>query len=95
MINLNEMQELLKLGTLVSVATWGITEACKPLVKMATKAWSRTAIRVFALVCGGCFGYFLRETPEGVVAGICGDALSATVVPCIKAKIKASSQPNE
>tara|TARA_B100001175_G_scaffold146213_1_gene124015 strand:- start:1424 stop:1711 length:288 start_codon:yes stop_codon:yes gene_type:complete len=95
MIDLNEMQELLKLGTLVSVATWGVTEACKPLVKMATKAWSRTAVRVFALACGGCFGYFLKETPEGLVAGICGAALSATVVACIKAKIKSSSASDE
>ncbi len=91
-MNLQELQELLKIGTLVSVATWGITEAIKPLVKMATRAWSKIAVRVFALACGACFGHFLTATPEGIMAGLCGAALSATVVAQIKAKIKEAGE---
>ena len=86
-MKLELIHEILKNGTLCSVAVYGVTEAIKPLIKKSLPAWSRASVRLFALCCGGAFGYYLDATPAGVLTGLCGAALSAVVVARVKAKI--------
>lgn len=87
-MNLPEIQELLKIGTLCSISVYGVTEAIKPVIKKVTKSWAKSLVRLFALCCGSAFGYYLSETPEGAISGFCGAALSAVVVAQVKEKIK-------
>lgn len=87
-MNLADIQELLKIGTLCSISVYGVTEATKPLIKKVTKSWAKSLVRLFALCCGSAFGYYLSNTPEGVISGFCGAALSAFVVAQVKQKIK-------
>lgn len=93
-MNLTEIQELLKIGTLCSISVYGVTEAIKPLIKKVTKGWAQVLVRLFALCCGSAFGYYLEQTPEGAISGFCGAALSAVVVARVKAKIKNASCEN-
>jgi len=94
-MNLEPITDILKNGTLCSIAVYGITEAIKPMIKRFTADWTKSLIRTFALCCGTACGYFLTETPEGAVTGFCGAALSAAVVAQVKSKIKGAGAPNE
>ena len=87
-MNMMEIQELLKIGTLCSISVYGVTEAIKPVLKKANKNWAKVLVRLFALCCGSGFGYYLSETPEGAISGFCGAALSAVIVAKVKEKIR-------
>lgn len=90
---MDTLAELLKNGTLCSVAVYGITEAIKPVIKRFVSDWATSLIRIFALCCGTAFGFYLTQTPEGAMSGFCGASLSAVVVARVKDKIKTGSQP--
>lgn len=81
--------EMMKALALCAVATWGITEASKPLVKKwIADAWKRAAIRLSALLIGGAFGFALAPTAEGALTGFAGASLSAVIVTAIKARLQ-------
>jgi hypothetical protein len=85
-----ELLELVKIGTLCSISTWGVTEAFKPIIKPISTNWGRVLVRLFALCFGAAFGFYLTETPTGTACGFCGAALSAVVVAKVKSKLKSS-----
>jgi len=81
--------ELVKTGLLSAVATWGMVDALKPLIKKwIDQAWEKSAVRLSALAVGACWGYALHPDVDGLTAGVCGAALSAVIVATIKHKIK-------
>jgi dolichol kinase len=81
--------EVIRVGGLAAVSVWGIMQALKPLIsKHVREAWHRAAVRGAALAVGGVWGYLLKPTTEGAILGVCGAALSATVVATIKQRIK-------
>ena len=82
--------ELIKTGTLSAIATYGLTDAAKPVIKKwIDLAWEKTAVRLAALMAGAAWGYLLTPRADGLMAGVCGAALSAVIVAAIKSKIKA------
>ena len=87
-MDLTGFQELLKVGALASISVYGVTQALKPLIKKVTKDWGKSLVRLFALGCGSFFGWYLGETPETVLSGFCGAAVSAVIVAKVKKKIK-------
>ena len=79
---------LIKTAALSAVATWGLTQAMKPLVwKYVNLAWEKSAVRVLALASGGAWGYALQSTAEGTTAGVCGAALSALIVAAVRRRL--------
>ena len=86
------IQDLLKVGALSSIAVYGVTQAIKPLIKRFTGPLSKSLVRVFALGCGTFFGWYLGDSPEFIISGFCGAALSALVVARVKKKIKGQSE---
>lgn len=88
-----EIIELVKIGTLCSISTWGVTEAFKPVLKKMSTDWGKVLVRLFALCFGSACGFYLTETPLGTMSGFCGAALSAVVVAKVKDKIKLAGKP--
>ena len=81
--------ELIKNAALAAVATWGVTEALKPLIwKHVNLAWERSAIRLLALAIGGAWGFALGGTVESATAGVCGAALSTMIVAALRKRIE-------
>ena len=89
-MNIENLPEIVKVCGLSSIATYGVMEALKPLIKMVTTEWKKAAIRVAALACGACWGFYLGETAESTIAGVCGAALSSVIVAKVKGAIKGS-----
>ena len=85
-------EEITKTFILASVATWGITEAVKPMIKNWTSALQKTTVRIFALACGASWGACLVPQSDHMIAGVCGAALSTTVVALIKSILKRRSE---
>ncbi len=80
--------ELIKNAALAAVATWGVTEALKPMVwKYVNLAWEKSAVRLLALGVGGAWGLALGGDVETFTAGVCGAALSAIVVAALRKRI--------
>jgi len=90
-MNIENLPEILKVCGLSSVATYGVMEALKPLIKMVTTNWQKAAIRLAALACGGCWGFYLGETAESTIAGVCGAALSSVIVAKVKSTLRNQS----
>ena len=81
--------DLIKPFVISAVSTWGVVQALKPLIKKyATSAWTTSIVRVFALTVGAAFGAALEFTATGALVGVCGAALSATVVKVVKRKVE-------
>jgi outer membrane lipoprotein SlyB len=87
-MNIENLPEIMKTCALSFVVTYGVMEALKPVIKMITTNWKKAAVRLAALVCGGCWGFFLGETAESTIAGVCGAALSSIIVARVKNAIK-------
>ena len=82
--------QLIKIGLLCAVATFGIVEAIKPAIrKFAPDSWPRLAVRLAALGVGAGFGYLMLIDSSGALAGCAGAALSSTVVGVVKKLISA------
>ena len=80
--------DLLKIGSLAAVATWGITQAVKPAIRRwASASWKRTAIRLGALCIGAGWGFAMKTDAIGLAVGASGAALSAIVVAALKKRI--------
>lgn len=80
--------DLLKIGGLAAVATWGITQAVKPAIRRwAAASWKRTAIRLGALLIGAGWGFAMKSDAVGLAVGASGAALSAIVVAALKKRI--------
>lgn len=81
--------QLLKNAALAAVATWGVTQALKPLIwKYVNLAWEKSAVRLLALAIGGAWGFALGGNVESATAGVCGAALSAIIVAALRKRIK-------
>tara|TARA_Y100000593_G_scaffold15707_1_gene30902 strand:+ start:5010 stop:5264 length:255 start_codon:yes stop_codon:yes gene_type:complete len=81
--------EIIRVAALAAVSTWGITEAVKPTVKkLSPDSWTRTGIRVAALIVGAGLGFCMKMDGTGAVAGAAGAALSAIIVATIKRRLK-------
>ncbi len=84
--------QLVKIGLLCALATWGILEAVKPLVwKCAPESWPRLTMRLAALAIGAGFGWLMLMNTSGALAGCAGAALSSTIVGVVKKVISARS----
>ena len=80
--------KLIQLSIISSVGAWGVTSAIKPLVwKYLKEAWSKSVVRLAALVAGASFGFAIEQSAEAAIAGLAGGAMSATVVGAIRAII--------
>tara|TARA_Y100001970_G_scaffold294130_1_gene447323 strand:+ start:5126 stop:5401 length:276 start_codon:yes stop_codon:yes gene_type:complete len=81
--------EHIKPFVICAVSTWGVVEALKPLIKrFAVSAWSKSTVRISALAVGAGFGFALDSSVNGALVGLCGAALSATVVGVVKGRVK-------
>ena len=81
--------DTLKEFVICSVSTWGVVEALKPLIKkFAVNAWVKSSVRLAALLIGAGFGVALDLSVNGALVGLCGAALSATVVGVVKSRVK-------
>jgi|21_taG_2_1085346.scaffolds.fasta_scaffold00369_9 hypothetical protein len=81
--------DLIRIGLLSAIATWGVTQALKPVVKRwAADTLKSSAVRFFALAVGAGFGAAMQFDAVGAIVGLGGAALSATVVGAVKARIK-------
>ena len=82
--------QLIKIGLLCAVATFGIVEAVKPTIKkFAPDSWPRLAVRLTSLAIGAGFGWLLLMDATGALAGCAGAALSSTIVGVVKKVISA------
>ena len=82
--------QLVKIGLLCAVATFGIVEAVKPMIwKFAPDSWPRLAVRLASLAIGAGFGFLMLMNASGALAGCAGAALSSTIVGVVKKKISA------
>ena len=81
--------KLIKHAGMAAIATWGVTEALKPLVwKHVNLAWEKVGVRLLALFIGGAWGYTLGGDVESLTAGVCGAALSSLIVAAVRKRIK-------
>ena len=84
--------ELLRIGALAAISTYGVTEACKPLIKkLSPDSWARAGVRLGALLIGAGWGVALRLDMTGAVVGVCGAALSTVVVGVVKRRLGSRS----
>lgn len=82
----------IKIALLSAVGTYGIIEAVKPMIKrFAPDSWPRLAVRLGALACGAAWGLSLQLDATGAVIGVCGAALSSTIVAAVKGAVRAKS----
>ena len=88
--------EVIRRALICSVGAWGVVEGLKPIAaKYMGADWRRAATRCLALACGAGFGYGLAPGAEGALVGLCGGALSTTVVAGIKALLKKGQPSSE
>ena len=79
---------LIRIGVLAAISTYGVTEAFKPLIrKLAPDSWPRAAVRLGALMIGAGWGLALRLDSTGAIVGVCGAALSTLIVGVVKKRI--------
>lgn len=82
----------IKIALLSAVGTFGIIEAVKPMIKrFAPDSWPRLAVRLGALACGAGWGLALQCDAAGAITGVCGAALSSTIVAAVKGAVRAKS----
>lgn len=83
---------VLRVGFLAACCTWGLAEALKPQLKrLAPNGWSRSGVRVGALLIGGACGWLCLPSGMGAVIGFAGGALSAAIVAAAKRVLNARS----
>ena len=81
-------QELIRIGVLAAISTYGVTEAFKPLIKkLSPDSMARAGVRLGALTIGAAWGLALRLDVTGAVVGVCGAALSTVIVGIVKRRV--------
>lgn len=80
--------ELLRIGLLAAVSTYGVTQAIKPYIKkFSPDSIVRTSVRLGALAIGALWGLALQMDAQGAIVGVSGAALSTVIVGVLKKKI--------
>ena len=81
--------EILKIVALSAVGTFGVIEALKPSIKkFSPDSLPRLAVRLGALLVGAGWGFEIQHDATGAISGVCGAALSSTIVAAVKGVIK-------
>ena len=84
--------DLIRIGVLAAVSTYGVTEAVKPtLRKLSPDSFARMGVRLGALAIGAAWGAALRLDATGAIVGVCGAALSTVIVGVVKKRISHDS----
>ena len=77
--------EILRLVAVCGVASWGVVEGIKPVIKTAvSNKWSNVIIRCSAILLGAGFGFAIDHGVFGAVCGAAGGALSSTSVASMR-----------
>ena len=80
--------ELIRIGVLAAVSTYGVTEALKPVLrKLSPESYARMGVRLGALAIGAAWGASLRLDSTGAIVGVCGAALSTIIVGIVKKRL--------
>ena len=83
-------QATIKIMALSAVGTYGVLEAIKPMIKrFSPDSWQRLCVRLGSLVLGAGWGFSLDMSANGAIAGVCGAALSSTIVAAVKRVMRA------
>ena len=83
------LTDLVRPFILSALFAYGITEAVKPVAwKYIPKGLHVTVVRLLALVAGASSGALISLSPDVILAGAGGGALSAITVAAIKRVIQ-------